>query len=308
MWPVRRWRRSTAVPKEPFPSVLTVSYSPKVPLASCAALGAASFHTSRKPRLGNVRVRLPLRRCRGEPITAIPGGVVGTPSCAAESLLDCWGVASGIGWNSLFRPKSECRLNSGGGSGGSGGGSCLPQLGDDAGDGLLPPVGKVVDGLTSRDCTPSTSSIASDSQSIASAREIDALVGGRGELSRDAGGPRCPVGSGELWRPGNHPNCGDPWGLCRWSVLAKRRSAGCDDGRSGGVSSRPSAMTSRAKVRDVVAAAMSSCTVAAGAVATGGLARALTGAAPRGRYRLLSACEPCLTAVLPLPVRALDVA
>ena len=194
MWPVRRWRRSTAVPKEPFPSVLTVSYSPKVPLASCAALGAASFHTSRKPRLGNVRVRLPLRRCRGEPITAIPGGVVGTPSCAAESLLDCWGVASGIGWNSLFRPKSECRLNSGGGSGGSGGGSCLPQLGDDAGDGL-PPVGKVVDGLTSRDCTPSTSSIASDSQSIASAREIDALVGGRGELSRDAGGPRCPVGS-----------------------------------------------------------------------------------------------------------------
>jgi len=25
-WPVRRWRRSTAVPKEPFPSVFTFSY------------------------------------------------------------------------------------------------------------------------------------------------------------------------------------------------------------------------------------------------------------------------------------------
>ena len=171
------------MPKEPFPSVLTLSYSPKVDAASCDALGAASFHTSRKPRLGNnVRVRLFFR----DEATAIPGGVVGAPFCAAKSLLDCWLAASGIGWNSLFLPKSECRLNSGGSCGDAfGGTSCgdapcgsFPQLADDAGNGLLP-VGKAAEGLTSRDCTPSTSSNASDSQSIACAREIDALVGGR---------------------------------------------------------------------------------------------------------------------------------
>ena len=177
------------MPKEPFPSVLTLSYSPKVDSASCDALGAASFHTSRKPRLGNnVRVRLFFR---GE-ATAIPGGVVGAKFCAAKSLLDCWLAASGIGWNSLFLPKSECRLNSRGSCGDAFGGSCgdacgsSPQLGDDLKEGS---------GLTSRDCTPSTSSNASDSQSIACDREIDALVGERCGSSRDAGGPRCPVDS-----------------------------------------------------------------------------------------------------------------
>lgn len=72
------------MPEEPVPSVLIFSYSPKANSASCDALGAASSHTSRKPRLGNVHVRLLLRGLA----TAIPGGEAGVPFRAAKSLPD----------------------------------------------------------------------------------------------------------------------------------------------------------------------------------------------------------------------------
>lgn len=97
------------MPEDPVPSVLTLSYSPKASSASCDALGAASSHTIRKPRLGNVRVRLFLRGNA----TAIPGGEAGVLFRAGKSLPD------------------RC--------GGCGDAShSLPQLGDDAGDGRLP--------------------------------------------------------------------------------------------------------------------------------------------------------------------------
>ena len=111
------------MPEDPVPSVLTLSYSPKASSASCDALGAASSHTSRKPRLGNVRVRLFLRGNAtaipgGELFlrvnaTAIPGGEAGVLFRAAKSLLDRCGSCGDASQR-------------------------LPQLGDDAGDGRLP--------------------------------------------------------------------------------------------------------------------------------------------------------------------------
>lgn len=79
--------------------------------------------------------------------------------------------------------------------------------------------------MQSRDCTPSTISIASDSRAIAFSREIDALL----------------------------------------SEVSERCDAGCDNVRSGGDSSQPSeAMIWRANVRHVAAAAMSSAVSAGG--------------------------------------------
>jgi len=141
-------------------------------------------------------------------------------------------------------------------------------------------------------------------------------------------------GPGEPWRAEYQP-LGDPCRPCRrWIVLVRRRIAGCDAGRGGrgdGVVSRPEAMAARADNRDLTAAAMStsccSCccvTLLTGAIVTGGWrfacspalppeicfpnrARALNWAAPRGRYRLMSACELGSVAE-PLLVRTLVVA